>query len=710
MDTATQILLLKNGFAGISDAALDQVRPREDDFDTAALGTILANMAYFGYAPSCEMAKNLTALSSDGLAMFWADLQPLLGQITADDRDMGAHVVYQNFPREVLEKTEAEYWIAQILMYIGLPNEIFTQTPEHRAPMTESFRPRILDLATSQVWATLEARLVAVAASWLPDQIDAMREILKRRAPCTIDASVYGFRANAIRAAVLAKRNSIDATLFTTSATDVLRFVAGISASTDVAITDIDVEMKSPPRFAKFSRPQRRAIVELLEGCADLEGDFGRRQEIWKRLLSFIHPGDFKSPRVSAAYKDLYEGSRTRFTVRLEAAYKSKDPVVLDLLTSDPGTFMRQLHRAYSVFGAAAFESFTHVMPDLTVEQLIKLDGYLSTVSDRTAFLTRPNGKWAKAQVIDRIKEPIEEDALGWLRDRISTEVGSRLDAALPDGVDLDASLHDVKLITNGQELAEYGRGTVFDIPEGMTFLRSASYWKHATGRNTWFDNGWNFFGDGWSPLDSCCWDRTKLTINNKTCAVFSGDPTNSKDLEGRGCQMIDLYLDRLDAAGVRYAVWSVLCFSHVCYSEADDVVASLQWGEDAEKGKLYEPARAQMVFPLKGRDLTKFVAYIDVAARKLVYMDADFPARVQSADGNTERLAKLMPGFVSYAESLPSIGSLFANAKPGALPVVRTDAERDIDGQAYVFDRRSATNRVEQIDIAALLALKREA
>jgi hypothetical protein len=112
-------------------------------------------------------------------------------------------------------------------------------------------------------------------------------------------------------------------------------------------------------------------------------------------------------------------------------------------------------------------------------------------------------------------------------------------------------------------------------------------------------------------------------------------------------------------------------------------------------------------VFPLKGPDLTKFVAYIDVKSRKLVYMDAGFPAFISTAESNTDRLAKLMPGFQSYAESLPSIGSLFASAKRGTVPILRSDEDAVIDGQAYVFNRRSATNRVEQIDIEALLALK---
>ncbi len=73
-----------------------------------------------------------------------------------------------------------------------------------------------------------------------------------------------------------------------------------------------------------------------------------------------------------------------------------------------------------------------------------------------------------------------------------------------------------------------------------------------------------------------CCWDHERF----HDAAVFSGDPTNSKDLEGRACQLLDLYPNKLVALGVRYAVWTVLCFSRITFSKAIEVHAALQWGE----------------------------------------------------------------------------------------------------------------------------------
>jgi hypothetical protein len=259
-----------------------------------------------------------------------------------------------------------------------------------------------------------------------------------------------------------------------------------------------------------------------------------------------------------------------------------------------------------------------------------------------------------------------------------------------------------VKLQTNDQELASYGRGTVFPLPENVTYLRTASYWENGGGV-TWFDNGWNFFDEDWKAAGTICWNRTN-TLNQS--AVFSGDPINSKEMKGRGCQMIDLYIDRLLKRGIRYAVWNILCFSHVSFSNASgEVLGTLQWGENPEKGKLYEPSRAQMVFPLQGDNMTKYIAYIDLVERKLVYMDANLRGAVSSAGSNEGILEKQMPAFVEYLDALPSVADLLGHAK-GEIPVVYSDADRELteDQPAYVFKPENESNSFKQLDLAKFL------
>jgi hypothetical protein len=276
-----------------------------------------------------------------------------------------------------------------------------------------------------------------------------------------------------------------------------------------------------------------------------------------------------------------------------------------------------------------------------------------------------------------------------------------------------------IKLQTNDQELASYGRGTVFEIPDEMTFLRTASYWENKGGVS-WFDNSWNFFDSTWNHLGACCWTDTLFAPSNRNQprgrgrpgkntagAVFSGDPINSKEMKGRACQMIDLYIDRLANSGVRFAVWNVLCYSKIAFSDATgEVLGTLQWGEEAQKGKLYEPGRAQMVFPLTGKGMTKYIAYIDLVERKLIYIDANLKGSVHSAAQNGNTLTQQMPAFVEYLAALPSVGDLFYHADEGETPILYSDAEHEIleNRSAYVFKPENENNNFKQLDLSTLL------
>ncbi|MCC5612767.1 hypothetical protein LC612_40285, partial [Nostoc sp. CHAB 5834] len=240
-----------------------------------------------------------------------------------------------------------------------------------------------------------------------------------------------------------------------------------------------------------------------------------------------------------------------------------------------------------------------------------------------------------------------------------------------------------------------------FPIPKNMNFLRTASYWEQP-GSVTWFDNGWLFYKEGWRPSGACCWN------SGHEGAVFSGDPVNTSDLQGRACQMIDLDLDALKRNGIRYAVWNILSYSSVKFADAKDVLATLQWGEKPCSGKLFEPSRAQMVFPLKGASLTKYIAYVDVVRRELVYLDANLAGEVSSAQQNLVSAIEPLKALLEHLESLPTVADVFDSAlseHPEALPVAYSDEQLKLSpGQtAFVFKPTNARNDFKNLDIKGL-------
>lgn len=683
-------LLLANQYLELPDAAT----ALGSGADTKALvGTLLANMAYFGYAPSLAALEMLRAVDRDALVAFWRTAEPAFKALTGDDRRMDAHVVYKNFPREVLEMSEAEYWFNQVLMYLGAPNEWFAEPAAARPPLDERLKLKMLAPARPSTLSDIYRSLLASKSRWTETQREHAVWLARELQVAEMVLSDFGFKENGI--VLIAATLDTEGSVAIDDATDVLRLAAVMSKA--------EASLREDVKFRSFSRAERRLLLSLLDGSKHLLADMALRPALWKKLMARLHPGDFKFLRVIEAYHCLYQGEYATFNSTVEAKLRAKDATVLADLRSRPGEFARRLHKAYALFGLQAAQAFASVTGQLETSQLLKLRSYLTTINGRAHLIHPPKGNWTKAKFVANEKARFSDEALDVLKTAIDGVLSTRMAKALPQGVDLADETADIKLQTNDQELAPYGRGTAFAIPPQMTFLRSASYWEHKAAGNTWFDNGWLFYGPQWQPMGACCWNHTHDVGD---AAVFSGDPTNAHDLKGRACQMIDLYLDKLAARGIRYAVWNVLCYSRVAFADAADVLATLQWGEAAEKGKLYEPARAQMVFPLKGKSLSKYIAYVDVAERRLVYMDANLAGRVDSAASNSAKVAEMMPAFIEYLNSLPSVADLFVHAPRGEVPVLYSDAQRSLEDvrTAYVFKRENADNAFEPLDLQALL------
>lgn len=688
------VLLLSNGFVEVPQNTSPAI---DADKQIVALGTVLSQFAYYGYIPSAEATTALSALSSSELGELWKTVKPGLEEITGANRNIGDFVVYKNFPREVLEMSKARYWAAQVLMYMGVPNRFFTEKPEEREPMAELPRLKVLALAGSGVEDRIYQSLVLNKSRWTDAQ-KAWAEYLFGAVRLNhLDIGTFGFKENGITLAIKALENGADVNVG--AATDVLRLAMAMSGG--------DPSLRVKSKFRSFKREERRKLIALIEGSSNIVDDFYMRPEQWKRLLRALRPGDLKSAaaKTSAAYDALYRGTHKTYASKVEAGLKTKDKAVLDILVTRPGDFLRRFHQTYAAFGADAVTAFLRVAPSLNTNQLLKLDRYLLRVNARANFIVAPKGNWTRAQIVPNTKVQIGDADVKALRDSISATIGGRLNEQFPEGFSVDASADQVKLQTSDQKLAPYGRGTVFPIPANMTFVRSASYWAfEGSYSNVWYDLGWNFFDENWKSLGACCWDATHLPGSIKG-AVFSGDPTNSKDLKGRACQMIDLYPDLLLTHGVRYAIMNVLCYSGKAFDEAEEVLATLQWGECAETGKLYEPSRAQMVFPLTGENKTKYVCYIDLKERKLVYVDANLRGQVHSAKQNGQTLETLFPAFLEYIDAVPSVADLFLHAKTGTIPVVYSDDGVEIKGKGFAFKRENPANDFEAIDLAQVIA-----
>jgi len=659
------------------------------------LATVLANFIYYGYLPSKELYKTMSLLNRHQLTDFWDGLKPALEEITGADKRMGDHIVYKNFPSEVLDMTTSEYWTRQILMYWGLPNDMVTQEEVARDSLLENTELTVLQIASSDALQSHYDQLLALPVRWTQSQRDYALGLLD---DVSLDLTKIPFKENLVVAAVEAVKRG--ANLVTRSATDVLRL--------GVALSGGDHTLVEPSKFTSFSRPTRRFMMNLLENASNLEEDMARDKGKWKKFMVALRPGDYAKsyPRTVKANDSLYNDRVKSFSATVDALVKTKDDSVLGLLESRPGEFARRLQMLVQLFGRKAVKSFSNVAPSLKVMQLLKLRAHFETIASRKHRTAAPKGNWSKMQILSnsiKVKPGLFKSLIKAMDDAIAEKVSSKVSS-----VKLDPRVSNVTLQGNDSDLSPFGRNTKFVIPEEMKFIRTASYWKlPSPGGSTWYDNGFNFFDENWKSVGTCCWDTNPS--GSLKYAVFSGDSTNSKSANGEACQMIDIYLDKAAEAGVRYAVWNILCFSHLSFDEAKEVHAALQWGEEPQKGKVFEPSRCQLSFPVRGKNHTKYVAVIDIVERTVIYVDANLKGNVSSARTNSSHLEKTMPAYMEYLNTQPTVADLFRDVPKSdqGTPILYDDDGVEINnGQAYVFKPLNESNKFEQLNVSEILGL----
>lgn len=747
----SEILLRNNQFPIASkDSSID---PSKDMATNRELVTVLANFAYYGYTPSLDGISLLASLSAKDLASFWNDFEVALKSVTGDKFKVGEHVLYKNFPKEVLAMDESEYWLRQIFVYLGFPFSFVAQEAEERESIANELKLKVLEPAISAVPAF--NKLVSQKTRWTTVQEEMMLSLVTEHAVNEeegavdyLDLASYGFKENGIRVFTDVYNNSSieyissnDGSLGKSLSKEQLQALAHLKKSvsetnsdevaeksvleafkikdaTDVvrlalSLSGQDIRF-SVAKFKNFGRKDRRALLSMLENANNLIEDVSERPLFFKRLIQKLHPGDFNKqfPNTKKAYHLLYNDKTISFNARLEGLISGQKKEALDVASERPGVFLRKFHELYSLFGSDAVIYLSKNVDKLTVDQLLKLKGYVETINDRKTLMYPPKGNWGRVQLDENKKITFKLKDNIAIQTIINNSLSQRLLDTFETGFNVDSKLKKAKLPTNDQEVGDYGRGTEFDIPENINFIRTSSYWN--SNRGSFVDNTWNFFDEDFNETDVCCWNSTKAGAGKNTYSVFSGDATNQAT--GKAAQLIDLYFEEMEKAGVRYAVWSILSYSNILFSDFEELHAGLQFGETPNGGALFEPSRIALSFELKGKALTKVVAYLDVKERKLVFMDVNFNLSTQSGQNNGKKLSELVPPYMEYLDSIPSYYDLLSTAHDeNGIPAVydskdivvneSSEDENDVEKTFFTFIHSNTMVKGNRLSLSDFLS-----
>lgn len=683
-------ILIENGFIHVNVSENNAPVASVED-----LGTVLSNLAWFGYIPSPDLLSVLSTYSSSELNTFWLHAKNVFSKHLEEGMDAHNGVVYKNFPSEVINKSHAEYWIAQIFIYLGIPSDVFAEPVKEREALKVDLNTlKVLKKAKESTLMDIFTSYHARKVSLTPAQLETLPYLIKELALSYISVNDFHFKMNGVHCATSAYKENI--VVRADNATDILRIAIVLSGN----------ESKISQKITKFKfkRAERKFLLSMFCELLDYKEDIAARRETFKALFRALKPGDYAwAKSVSVIYDELYQNKLRSFNGQVDLAKTNNN--VFDLLRKRPGVFMRRFHEFYGINKTEAVKNLVIILPELTVFQLLKIKKYVENINNNKFIVAKAKSSWNYAKILDNTKVKFDSAHIETIVNAINSVLKEKLELCLSEGVLAGQGLNDLKLPSNDQELS-IGRGTVVELPEQVKVLRSGTYWtdkNREQSGNFYFDNSWNLVHEEDGDKDLVvCWDHND---DNKKVGLFSGDPSIMNNENSVATQFIDINLDEAKKQGFRYALWNVLSFNDIKFNDAEKAFGCLQFLEDPEKGNLFEPSKADINLSLKTNGTNKCLVLVDIKERKIIYLDMAFPKMsVQSAANNVKRIRDFIPALFEQLSFIPSIFDLVENAPKGTLPFLVSDKETAIKGKAYVFKQQNPENEVEDIDLQAFL------
>jgi hypothetical protein len=305
------------------------------------LASLQKNLEALGFLLAEDVVERLKTMSPLQADAFYQRLVKDLRSMVGAQRPFNP--MYPNFPRQVMEMTEAALYFNAILYYWTLERPGYEK--EEREPLKDRPKYRIIRLGNREDFEgifTLLAKSKSPYSTQDRDDVkwfvaqyrDGIRRLLPDKIPSKENLAVLG-------AELIRNTSDGDAILggFVKTATDVLRLAVAMSGG--------DVSFAEPCKFSKFRRAERALLLGWVERAGNRTEDMLRWKERWVRLGERLHPGEYANrfPQTAVAF-DVVRNDRPfdTFNGQVETALLRRDSAaVLDLLDARPGELARRL-------------------------------------------------------------------------------------------------------------------------------------------------------------------------------------------------------------------------------------------------------------------------------------------------------------------------------------------------------------------------------
>jgi len=643
----------------------------------AVLASLQKDLGGLGFALSKDLLDLVGSWDYVQIASFYADL-------IADVRAMvGAHRVYTplypDFPKQVMEASEAELYFKAFLHYWTLERPNTAASP--RPGLGESPPPKLISIGDMQdfeaIFTSLLRSKVAFAAQdkedlvWFVKRLgnDLVR-LLPAQIPCKENLAVLGaamLTHTTVGAAIL------DAHVRT--ATDVLRIA--------VALSDGDVSLATPCKFRSVTRAQRRLLLGWMERAGNRLEDMWRWRGRWVRLGERLHPSEFASrfPGTLAAFQAVRNGdSGGTFNAKVELSLEQHDTeTALGLLATRPGELARRLDHLLRLSDAPMkiVDRFAERSDKVSTPVLLQVLTHFrrrGEPTEKRVFF--PKGQVGNLFVIDNKLPALEPATVQALVRATESALLTRF-AMLPQlgKCFLDDKLSDYlvpfAIRSASKALRTLVRGSRLPFPAGKgSTLRFFVWWKNGRTRVDIDLSAVMYSGDFRFV------DQLSYTNLRSFGGVHSGDIVDAP--EG-AAEFIDVDPKLCTERGVRYVVMSINSYTTQPFCDLPECFAGWMLRKEAGSGEIFEAKTVVDRVDIASATQICLPAIFDMEKREVVWADialARHPNYVNNVQNNQVGVAMMLRSLVETRKmNLHDLFALHVKAR-GKLVQDRADAD----------------------------------
>lgn len=583
------------------------------------VASLAKNIENLGFRLSIEVLEELTARAPAQVDAFYNDVVSTLRTL------VGAHrrfePLYPNFPKQVMEASEAVLYFTAMVHYQTLLRPLFAT--EERPAIAEQPQFRLLRFGDAadfdSLFTTLLSSKVAYSAQ---DKLDVAWFVERHREDIALllPESIPSKENLATFGAALCRVAGSDAAgildRYIKTATDVLRLAVGMSAG--------DVSLAEASKFGKFRRPQRVMLLDWIERAPNAAEDMRRWKPRWIRLGERLHPREYieRFPRTAAAF-DVLRNNRPldTFNRRIEAGLLARDTqAVLDQLEARPGELARRLdHLARTTSSPqSVVERFAARAEGVSTPVLLQVFTHFrhraQPASLRVFF---PKGQIGNLFATTRPLPPMPAEIAGELAGVCERALLARFSQLAPLGkcyLDplLKKYLAPFAQRSASKSLRTLVRGSRLPFPECST-LRFFVWWMNGSDR-TDIDLSAAMYGPQYEFIDTLAYYNLK-----NFGAHHSGDIV---DAPQGAAEFIDIDLTRCRAAGVRYVVMSLNSFSMQPYCNLPECFAGWMARQTPGSGEIFEPKTVMNKVDLAADTRICLPAVFDLETRETLWTD----------------------------------------------------------------------------------------